>query len=142
MRQELGEPASVDLRRLFFSPGSQLRLRCCARRIYAREDRPTPSQHVALLGTASPPPGLSCQLARRLYAAVERAEACAGNWGTQALHQERCCLPAYAELQGSRGGGGTVAGAGVRIRYGVLLIDRQPGEFCGGPSGTQRAQGV
>ncbi len=57
----------------------------------------------------------------------------------QSLHQERRGVHAHAELQGSRGGGGAGQCAGVRIRYGGLLVDRQPGQ-CGG--GACRAPGT
>src|ERR1700741_3859160 len=105
VRQDLGEPTQVHLRRLFLSPGSQLRLRCGARGIYAREDRPTPSQYVAVFRAPPPPPRFSAQVASRIHAAIERAQPGETTWRAETLHQERRGVPAHAELQGSRGRG-------------------------------------
>ncbi len=142
MRQDLGKPAPVDLRRLFLSPGNYLQLRHPARRIHTREDCPTPSQHLALFRTPPPPPGLPSQLAGGFYAALERAAPRQRARRPQALHQKRRRLPAHAQFQGPRGRRGAGAGARVWLRYRFVLFDRQPRQLCRRTSCAQWLQGM
>ena len=109
MRQELGSPAAVDLRRLFLSPRSHLRL-TRAPALPAR-NRPAPAEHVALCGASASAGELSSQSPGRLHSASQRDPLSSENWRAAALHQERRRLPAHAELQRSRGRGGAGAGA-------------------------------
>src|SRR5215469_7916197 len=142
VRQDLGKSTPVDLRRLFFSPRSQLRLRRGSRRVYAREDCSTPSQYLALFRAPPPPPKLPADSARGLHATVECAEACKGNRDAQAVREKRRRVPPHAELQRSRGVGGAGASARVRIRYSLMLLDGKPSELGGCASRAQRFQGV
>ena len=94
MRQELGKPAPLHLRRLFLSSGSFLRLRRCARPIYARADRPAPAQHVALLRAAAAPARLSAHGAGGFTPLLE-APRLAKQLGAKHLYlkNDAVCLP-------------------------------------------------
>src|SRR6516162_17419 len=98
MRQKLGKPATLDLRRLFFSPRSQVRLRRAARWVHAREDFGARPEHVALCTAAAAPGGLPRLAARRLHAAVERAQSRQADWRSQTGYQERRSLSADLEF--------------------------------------------
>src|ERR1700747_203884 len=109
---------------MFLPPRSQLRLRRGSRRVYPREDCPTPSQYLALFRAPPPPPKLPADAAGRLHAAAKRAQVGERNRHAQALGEKRRGVPSHAELQGSRGIGGALAGARVWIRYCVMLLAR------------------
>ena len=113
-----------------------------ARRVHARKNRPAPPnmwRYSELLPLpedyrAVLPVGFTPLLsAPHLGEKLGRA---------QALHQKRRRLPAHAEFQRSRGGGRAGPGARVWIRYGLVLLDRQPCELRGRAGRAQRLQSM
>jgi hypothetical protein len=143
MRQDLGQPGPQHLRRLLSRPSKSptitIRIRPRISRDTFASRAPNMWRYRELLPL---PEGFQPSLPCWIYPAGERSAARRKDWIAPALHQERCRLPAHAELQRPRGGGRARQRAQLRIRYGGLLVDRQPGEFGSGASGARRLQSL
>src|SRR5437899_1964258 len=115
MRKEVSEPTAILLRRMFRSPGSELRLRSPAADHQPRSLVAARFQHVALLGVPAAAAGIHAEPAHRGNTAAEIAQIRLPARREKSLLQERRGLLPFTLVQGSRGGHGTRRRTPIRL---------------------------